>query len=78
MESTQLDFGPTLVQYFLIMFPSIPFGTIMNILCHYILKYIICFFVLIVQGLKLKDCINLRRDFELLNKFETVIRYEGF
>jgi len=31
-------FSLALAQYFLTVFPSLPFGTTMHILCHYILE----------------------------------------
>lgn len=38
LEFVQLIFSLTLVQYFLTMPPSLCFGMVMNILCHYMLE----------------------------------------
>jgi hypothetical protein len=59
-------FGLALVQYFLTTLPSLHFEMVIYILCHCILG--ICDLVSLLwfyRRLQLKDCINLRRDFEL-------------
>ena len=58
LEFVQLSFGLALIQYFLTMSFSLPFGIIMYILCHCVFwKYVICFLILTLQ---LRDCMNLR------------------
>ena len=58
-------FDLVLFQYFLIMLPSIYFG-IRYILCHYMLEVCNLLFNFdFYRGLQLRDCMNLRRNFEL-------------
>ena len=56
-----------LVHYFLTLSPSLHFGMAMYILCHYMLElYELPFFVVyFYRWFQLRDCMNLRRDFEL-------------
>jgi hypothetical protein len=38
LKFSQLGFSLTLAQYFLIMVPFLPFGMLIDILCHYVLE----------------------------------------
>ena len=54
------------VQYFFTMLLSLYFGTVMYILCHDMLEVCDLFLSFgFLGGLQSKDCMNLRRDFEL-------------
>ena len=46
------EFSFSLVQYFLCMFPFLPFRLVMDILCCAIecKKYVVCFFIFNLQG----------------------------
>jgi hypothetical protein len=48
LEFSQLVFSLALVQYFFTMLPSLSFGTVMYILCHYMLEVCDLFFILIL------------------------------
>ena len=50
------------VQYFLTI---LQFATVTYILCHYMLEACALFLISIYRGLQLRDCMSLRRDFEL-------------
>ena len=53
-------------QLFFTVLPSIHFRMVINILCHYMVEVCDLFIYFdIRQGLQLRECINLRRDFEL-------------
>ena len=55
LEFAQLSFGLALVQYFLTMLPSLHFGIVVPILCHYILEVCNLFLVLILPGISVKE-----------------------
>lgn len=57
-EFTQFITGLDLVQYFLTMLLSLCFRTPMYILCHYMFEYVICFFILILQMIRVKRFSN--------------------
>ena len=54
LEFTQTVFGLALVQYFL--FPYLPFGIVMCFLFRCMLEENDLLFILILKGLKLRDC----------------------
>lgn len=64
LEFAQLAFDLALVLYFLSMLPSRLSGTVMCIQCHYVLESMWSAF-LFFGGFQLRNCMNLRRHFEL-------------
>ena len=79
LEFFHLVFSLSLVQYFLTMLSFLHFEIIMYILCHYMLNiYYRLLYFDFYRGLQLRDYMNLRREFEILNKFETVVDYGCF
>ena len=61
--------------------PFSPFWMAMYIRCHCIWKYVICFWIVILQGVKFKRLPSVSEEilnFELLNSVETVIDYGDF
>lgn len=72
----RMVFSLALVQYFLTMPPFLYFGMVIYIPCYYVLElWDLLFFFWCNRRLQLRDCVNLRRDFELLNIIEIVINY---
>lgn len=83
LEFLKLIFNFALGQYFLcfrvVMYaPSLCFRIVMYGLCYYMLEVCNLFLFWFYRRLQFRAFMNLRRDFGLLNIFETGIDYEDF
>lgn len=62
LEVAQLVFSLPLVQHFLTVLPSLPFGIVMSVLCHCILEmYILLFYLDFTGGYSSEIALHLRR-----------------
>lgn len=71
LESAHLVFSLALAQHFFTIHLSLHFGTEMYILCRDMLDVYDLLFNVDTMGLQLRDSMNLRGDFALLNVAET-------
>ena len=69
LEVVQVVFSLALIQYFLIVFPFLPFEMVMYILCHYVFELCNLFYHFNFIEVMVKRLFSLERDFGLLSKF---------